>query len=50
MKPEGPGLRRYYVSQDGRVLTVTTKKPRLMKPYWTKALGGTHGQFILKGL
>jgi len=35
-----PGLRRYYVSQDGRVLTlsVTTKKPRLMKPYWNKAI------------
>ena len=33
-----PGLRRYYVSQDGRVLSVATKKARLMKPYWCKAI------------
>ena len=38
MKPEGPGLRRYYASADGRVLSVATNKPRLMKPYWTKAI------------
>jgi len=32
-----PGLRRYYVSQDGRVLSAATKKPRLMKPHRNKA-------------